>query len=205
MVVVETNVLDHLVIVPQSLHERSRIADTRHGDHLLAVIQFLIHELREERPRPETFETGKVNTLIGDLNQNLAQDASVYRSHILRAFGHDEIMRPVQLFGQIPQIARRQHPIMLHGPCRIDHDDIDFRLYVTVLEAVVHHDEIDLRMLLPKTADPLCPFLAHDHDRIGKFALDLQRLVPHFAVVRFGSDLNISFRSPPVSSGINAT
>ena len=78
MVVVETNVLDHLVIVPQSLHERSRIADTRHGDHLLAVIQFLIHELREERPRPETCETGKVNTLIGDLNQNLAQDASVY-------------------------------------------------------------------------------------------------------------------------------
>ena len=157
MVVVETNVLDHLVIVSQSLHERSRIADTRHGDHLLAVIQFLIHELREERPRPETFETGKVNTLIGDLNQNLAQNAPVDRSHILGAFGHDEIMRPVQLFGQIRRLPAG-NPIMLHGPCRIDHDDIDFRLYITVLEAVVHHDEIDLRMLLPKTADPSARF-----------------------------------------------
>lgn len=112
----------------------------------------------KKRLRAEALETAEIDLLVGDLNEHLAQDAPFDGSHVFGAFGHHEIMGAVELLGQVAQRAGRQHPVVLHGARGVDHHDVDLRLDVTVLEAVVHDDQIDLRDARPSGVG--CPRLS---------------------------------------------
>ena len=109
-------------------------------------------------------------------------------------------MRTVQLFGQIAQRPQRQHAVVLHGPRGVDHHDIDLRLHVAVLEAVVHDDEVHPGVFGSDAADALGPLLADGHHRLGKLELDLQRLVAHVAVVRIAAHLPVALRAAAVAA-----
>ena len=109
-------------------------------------------------------------------------------------------MGAVQLFGQVAQRSERQHPVMLNGARRVDHHDIDLRLHITVLEAVVHDDEVYFGVFGPDAADALGAFLAHDDHRAGKFEFDLKRFVAHVAVVGIGLHLPVAFGAATVAA-----
>jgi len=69
-----------------------------------------------------------------------------------------------------------------------------------VLEPVVHHHEVDLRMLGQQTADALRTLLAHRNHNLRELELDLQGLVAHVAVVRVGPHLEIPLRPAAVAA-----
>ena len=100
-------------------------------------------------------------------------------------------MGAVQFFGQVAQGSERQHPVVLHGARGVDHHDVHLRLYIAVLEPVVHDDEVDVGVLGADAADPFGTLLAHGHHRIGEFEFDLQRLVAHIPVMGVGLHLQI--------------
>ena len=75
---------------------------------------------------------------------------------------------------------------------------VTFRLDVTMLEPVVHDDEVDLGMLGTNPPDGLGPLLADDDDRIGKLELDLERLVADLAVMRRKRNLAVTLGFTPV-------
>ena len=56
-------------------------------------------------------------------------------------------MGAVQFFGQVAQGSERQHPVVLHGARGVDHHDVHLRLYIAMLEPVVHDDEVDVGVL----------------------------------------------------------
>ena len=109
-------------------------------------------------------------------------------------------MGAVQLLRKVPQRPHGQHPVVLDGPRGVDHHDIDFRLHVAVLEAVVHNDQIDLGMLGADAADTFGTLLADGDHRIGKLEFDLQRLVARVAVVRIGPNFKIPLRAASVAA-----
>ena len=129
--------------------------------------------LPEDGLRAERLHAGEIDVLVGGFDQHLAHDAPVERIHLLGTFGHDEIVGAVQLPG-----TSRSEPsgsIHLHGTCGVDQHDVDLRLYITVLETVVHDDQIHLGMLGADAADTVRSPFAHHDAHIGKFAFDLQR------------------------------
>ena len=109
-------------------------------------------------------------------------------------------MGAVQLPGHVAQRAERKHPILLHGTCGVDQHDVDLRLYITVLETVVHDDQIHLGMLGADAADTVRSPFAHHDAHIGKFAFDLQRFVAHVAVMIRRRNLAVTLRATAVTA-----
>ena len=122
----------------------------------------------EERLGQKAFVAGVVDALVGDLDQHLAQDAPVDGRHLLGTLRHDEVVGAVDLARQVAQRAHGHHFVVLDGTRGIDHQHVDLGLDVAVLEAVVHDDQVDFRMLGPDAADAHGTLLAHDDHRFGE-------------------------------------
>ena len=82
----------------------------------------------------------------------------------------------------IAQTTQWQHVVTIYWACRVDDDYVDLSLYSTVLEAVIHHNKVDLGVLLAYALDASYSIFAHYNHYVRVFEFYLQRLITHVAI-----------------------
>ena len=191
---------DHAIVLAQTFEEGNGITHTRHRHNLRAILDRLGRILGKYRARRTALDPRQVEALVGITKEILLEQSVLNRSHILAALGNNEILSTIQLRRQIAQLTRRQELILIDRSRIIDHNDIDRRLDIAMLETIVHHHHLHLGVLLAQAFDARHTILANHYGHIGKLHLDHLRLVAHLDIVNIGLHLDITFGLAPIAA-----